>query len=330
MAVLKRRTDMHRMTAALVLIALLGLGGCHHRKVPPPAPAMRVGLIVSASPGDAPMVRQARAGLGRLKTDLNAAGWVRIVRTEHAGRIALRAAGRAKEQLVFCLGPGFSDTLYEEAIAYPGTWFVLIPGKITGPNIASIDFATGEPGYLAGVAAGAVEGRKGAVAGIIREDGPDLFFSRAEGGFTKGFEATVRGGRVLTADGPQGIPALVSAGVRIALDTSEATDPGVIAACRKAGMLLATADPKLVSQAPDVVFGTLHVDLGEAMSRVAQEVWAGTMSSKLYRFDLGSGVVGFTLNRSSAVASGPRVHDAVEKAKADVTAGIVEIEELGW
>ena len=316
--------------SALAVFGCLASVGCHHREVPAPVPAMRVGLIVSATPGDLPAVRQARAGIRRLRTDLDAVGWVRVVHSEHGGRLALRAAGRAKEQLIFCLGPGFSDTLYEEAVAYPGSWYVLIPGKITGPNIASIDFATGEPGYLAGVAAGAVPHRRGGAAGIIREGGQDLFFARAERGFIKGFETAVRGGRVLVADGPSGIAALKSAGVRVALDTSETTDPAVVAACRKTGILLVTADPKLVTEFPNVVLGTLNIDIGEAMSRVAQEVWAGTMTAKLYRFDLGSGVVGFTLNHFNAVADAPRVHDAVEKAKADVTAGIVEIEELGW
>jgi len=276
------------------------------------------------------MARQARMGLRRLKADLDAAGQFRSARSEHGARLALRAAGRAREQIVFCLGAGFADLLYEEAVAYPASWYVVIPGKITGPNIASIDFAMGEPGYLAGVAAGTARAGKRAVAGIIREGGKDLFFSRAEGGFIKGFEATVRRGKVVVADGPAGVPGLAKEGVRVALDTSEVTDPAVVTACRKAGILLVSADPTLVHTAPDLVLGTLRIDLGEAMSRVAQEVWAGTMTAKLYRFDLGSGVVSFTLNRSNDAASLPGVHDAVEKARADVTAGIVEIEELGW
>ncbi len=316
-----------KYVAALVLMLVFGLAatGCRKRRPPAPRPSMRV-LVLTSLPGGMPVVAAARAGLRRLATEMNAAGMVRTVGSEAAARQELRKAGKGGATIVFCLCPGLGGLLYEEAVAYPDTWFVLVPGRVTGPNIASITFAVSEAGYLAGAAAGAYgPGPTAAIVGAGRED---PFFAPAERGFRQGFTAVSADRRVIQVDGAAGIAGLAGKQTQVVLDSSERAVEGVADACRKAGVVLVTADPSLAKEAPDVVLGTLEIDLPEAMSRVAQEVWAGTMEGKIYRFDLGSGVVGFELDAANPAAARPAVAEAVDRARADVTAGIVEIEEL--
>lgn len=289
---------------------------------------MRVTLLTDLPPEEAPMQRAAREGLKRLHRELNAAITLRTTGSPDEGRRQMRAAAGAGADVVFCLGHDYETLLYEETVAYPSTWFIQVPGNAVGANIASINFATGEAGFVAGAAAAALSAK--AAAGIIREGPADPFFARAEGGFKSGFQARRSRGRVIAVDGLEGIGRLASAHVDVALDTAEKVDRAVLQACRKAGIRLVVTDPDLTATAPDVVVGTLKIDLAEAMNRVVQEVWAGTVEGKLYRFDLGSGVVGFELNPKNDAAAGAGVADVVERARADVTAGIVEIEELGW
>ena len=53
-------------------------------------------------------------------------------------RAALRAAGSAGSDLIFCLGGGFESMLYSEANAFPGSRFVVIPALAGAMNVAGV------------------------------------------------------------------------------------------------------------------------------------------------------------------------------------------------
>ena len=73
----------------------------------------------------------------------------------------------------------------------------------------------------------------------------------------------------------------------------------------------------------------IHVDVAEAMVRLARGAHDESPSAGFYSFGLGSGVVDVRLNRSLPDVNLPTVLEALEVARSEVTAGIVEMEDLG-
>ena len=66
------------------------------------------------------------------------------------------------------------------------------------------------------------------------------------------------------------------------------------------------------------------------MLRVAREVRDRTFSGRVFAFDLGSGVLDVKLNPDlEAQPGGSDLREALERARSEITAGWVEIEELG-
>jgi len=116
----------------------------------------------------------------------------------------------------------------------------------------------------------------------------------------------------------------------VALYSTDQVDPQTLAAAHDAGLFLIGADPSLLDTEPDFVIAAVDVDVAEAMLRVAREVYDRTFTGKVYAFDLGSGVLDVRLNPGIATAGRDTdLRKALERARSEITAGWVEIEELG-
>jgi hypothetical protein len=134
---------------------------------------------------------------------------------------------------------------------------------------------------------------------------------------------------VETADGSNGVRELSSLGIDVALYACDRADPAVLAAARDAGMLLVATDPEMIAAEPDLVLAAVDVDVPEAMLRVAREVRDRIFVGQVYSFDLGSGVLDIRVNQSlEPEILGPAA-EALELARSEVTAGLVEFDELG-
>ncbi len=314
--------------AGIVLALVMMTAGAACRKPAPPAPrpAFKAALILDQGALQHPLRRAAVTGMEVIRRDLNAAITVQVAVGQREQRRRLRELGGRAQDLVFCLCPEFGPIASEEAPAFPETWLILIGGTAPGGNVATMDFRMAEAGYLAGVAAAAAG--DGAPVGIIRGAAAPGFLLRAEDGFRRGFHSVRENGEVLAVDGMTGVDLLRERGVRVALSASESVEPELLASCRSAGVRLIAADPRAAESAPDVVLATLVLNLAEAMHRIAQEEWAGTLEAKVYSFDLGSGVIDQRLESGSGEPA-QTVVEAVANARADVTAGIAEIEDLG-
>ncbi|MCU0305680.1 MAG: hypothetical protein MUC56_16645 [Thermoanaerobaculales bacterium] len=72
------------------------------------------------------------------------------------------------------------------------------------------------------------------------------------------------------------------------------------------------------------------IDVAEAMLRVAREVHDRSFRGQVYTFDLGSGALDVVLGPGlvNADHAGDPI-GALERARSEITAGWVEIEELG-
>ncbi len=293
---------------------------------PPQQAGFRVRLLTSVTLSGR-WEKAAEKGLGLIAAELDAD----VARARATGsaeqRSQFRTLARDGVDLVFCVGPQVEPLVYTEAVAFPNTDFVVIPGEIHSANVGSVVFASEEAGYLAGAVAAAVTDRP--VVGLLRGAGRP-WLERLEAGFSAGFRSGHIDAEVVTAGGPDGPWLLTAAGVEVALYSTDRADPQVLAAAHDAGLFLVGADPSLLDAEPDFVIAAVEVDVAEAMLRVAREVHDLTFSGKVFAFDLGSGVLDVQLNSSLAPAGRETDYrEALERARSEITAGWVEIEELG-
>ncbi len=271
--------------------------------------------------------RAAERGLGLVAAELGAD--VARVRANGTGdqRVRFRQLGEQGVDLVYCIGPEVEALVYSDAGAFPDTDFVVIPGEIQAANVASIAFMPEEAGYLAGAAAASVADQPS--VGLLRGAGRP-WLEQLENGFVAGFSATYPGASVVTADGPGGPWQLAASGVQVALYSTDRIDPQTLAAAHDAGILLVGTDPAMFAFEPDLVVAAVDVDVAEAMLRVAREVHDRSFTGQVFAFDLGSGVLDVV--PGSGLGSPERdadLRDALERARSEITAGWVEIEELG-
>jgi basic membrane lipoprotein Med (substrate-binding protein (PBP1-ABC) superfamily) len=316
-----------RFLPRLVLVAVVVLGGTACAPAPPAEePAFRVRLLTSATLSGR-WERAAERGLGLIAAELDA----EVARIRATGsaeqRLVLGQLAGDGIDLVFCVGPGAEPLVFTEAAAFPDTVFVVVPGEILGANIASVAFMPEEAGYLAGAVATAFA--DDGPAGVLRGPGRP-WLERLEAGFAAGVQAESGGTEPLVAAGPEGPWQLVQAGVEVALYATDSPDRQVMAAVHDAGLLLVAADPWLLEDHPDVVVAAVEVDAAEALLRVAREVRDRTFVGRVFAFDLGSGVLDVVLNSDLAGLRGDdEVREVLERVRSEITAGWVEIEELG-
>jgi basic membrane lipoprotein Med (substrate-binding protein (PBP1-ABC) superfamily) len=308
----------------LVIILFAAAFAC--READEPSDAFTVRLLTTL-PVTGRWELAAEEGLGRISAELGA----EVVRLRSAGgaqrRQRLIDAGTLGVDLVFCVGPGFENELHGEAPAYPGTRFVLLPGRTRADNVASIDFVPEGAAYIAGVVAARLRDAK--VVGILRGPGSDWLQS-LEAGFVTGFQSVRPRAELAAVAWPEGPWELVAAGAEVALYATDDPLPRVLAMAHDAGLLLVSTEERLLAAEPDLVAAALRVDVAEAMLRVAREVRDGSFSGSVYSFDLGSGVLDIALNDSVPDTNMPAMREALELARSEVTAGLVEMERLGF
>ncbi len=305
------------------LILLMGAGSLACRK-PPPPPAPPAFSVVALVDGRAPasVVGAVEEGLDTVRRELDAATDLRTAAGGEARLRSLREAGREGPDLVLCFCPDFDHVVFEEATAYPETFFVSIPGQMWGPNVGSVLFELRGAGYLAGVALREASGG-GAVAVVIPAGGENLGEGLLEGARV----AVEAGGEgvVLTLSASQAVRSLEEGAVAGVLYGGVAPPPGLAAACSAAGAPLVVLSPEVDPTVGDGLLGVVVVDLSAVVPYLAQEAWAGTLEGDLVSFALGSTVVDFRL----AEAAAPEVAAAVGTARREVLSGLAEVESLG-
>jgi len=270
--------------------------------------------------------RAAERGLGRIEAELDAD--VARVRIDDPAneRERLAEQGRAGISLVFCVGGYSETTLYSVATAFPNTVFVMLPGQVRAENVAGIRFLPEEVGYLAGAVAGALNPDR--QLGLLRGDGQP-WLEPLEDGYVAGFKSRWRRAKVKVGEGPDGAWELSSAGILLSLYAADHTDPEVLAAAHNAGLRLVVTDPELLDVASDTVVAAVDFDVAEAMLRVSREVHDRTFEGRVFAFDLGSGVLDVVVNPALAPDTRAVAEEALEEARAEITAGLVEFDGLG-
>ena len=270
--------------------------------------------------------RAAELGLDRMATELEADVARVGIADATDERKVLVEQGRAGISLVFCIGGYSETTLYSVATAFPNTIFVMLPGRARAENVAGIRFLPEEVGYLAGAVAGALS--PDGELGLLRGDGQP-WLEPLEKGYVAGFKSRWRQAEVQVGEGPSGAWELSSAGVLVALYSADRASPEVLAAAHNAGIRLVTTDPELIDSESDTVVAAIEFDVPEAMLRVSREVRDNTFRGRVFAFDLGSGVLDIVVNPVLAPDTRAVALEALEEARAEITAGLVEFDGLG-
>jgi simple sugar transport system substrate-binding protein/basic membrane protein A len=311
-------------TLQTVVTVMLLAAACG-RDDPEPAPRFTV-RVLSACTVSSHWEHAADRGLSRIGSELDAdVGRIRADDpSDYRGRLG--ELGQAETNLVFCVGTFPETTLYSVAGSFPGTVFALLPGGIHAENVAGIRFMPEEAGYLAGSVAAALapDGLLGLLHG-----GGQPWLEPLEDGYVAGFKSRWRQARITAGEGADGVWELSSAGVLVSLYAADQAEPEVLAAAHDAGMQLVATNPDLLDSETGMVVAAVHVDVAEAMVRVAREVRDGAFTGRVYAFDLGSGVLDVVINPDIAPDSLAVAEEALEEARAEITAGLVEFDELG-
>jgi basic membrane protein A len=307
-----------------VAFAAALLAGCARRE--PVAPSRFTVRLITSATVSGPWERAAERGLGRIAVELDAD--VRRQRVLDTGdaRVQLAAVGSAGVDLVFCVGSGLETAVLTEAALFPGTAYILLPGRASRANVASIRFMSEGAGYLAGAVAASLTSRNrvGVVRGI---GGP--WIEALEAGFAAGFRSRNDRGVVEPVAGVIGVRTLGESGVEVALYTTERARPDELDAAADAGILLVVTAPELITNARQVVVAAVEMDVPEAMARLAREVRDETFVGRVFSFDIGSGVLDVRINEALAPEVVQTAREALEAARAEVTAGVFEIEGMG-
>jgi basic membrane lipoprotein Med (substrate-binding protein (PBP1-ABC) superfamily) len=311
---------------AAVIILIFGLlnGSCGWKEQPAER-SFKVRMVTVGTVSGR-WEKAAERGLGRIAAELEAD--VSRIRVEDPAneRERLEDQGRDGVDLLFCVGAHTEATLYAVATAYPNTIFVLLPGRTRASNVAGIRFLPEEVGYLAGAVAGSLapDGN----IGLLRGDGQP-WLEPLEEGYVAGFKSRWRRTKLIVAEGADGAWQLSSAGVLMSLYAADSSEPEVLAAAHNAGLQLIVTDPNLIDVAPDTAVAAIDVDVAEAMLRVAREVRDRTFTGREFAFDLGSGVLDVIVNPALAPDNLSAANEALEEARAEITAGLVEFDGLG-
>jgi hypothetical protein len=267
-----------------------------------------------------------RAGVDRTAAELEAeTRWLMVGSTDD-GRETLAALGKDGTDLVFVAERGLGQWLVTEAATAPGTVFVAVPGRLRDANVGSIRFLPEEAGYVAGVTAAALSDSPRVA--VVRGEGR-LWLNTLEEGFVSGFSARRRQPVVDVTASRHDLPAFAESGVEIALYATERVEQEIIDAAAAVGLRLVVTDPSVMDDSPEVAVAAIRVDVAEAMLRVAREVHDGVFAGRVFSYDLGSGVLDVEINQKLPVEVRRQARDALEAARAEVTAGLVEFDEFG-
>jgi basic membrane lipoprotein Med (substrate-binding protein (PBP1-ABC) superfamily) len=317
---------IHRAWTHVVLAVLMvgAVFSCRRAEIEPDPYTVR---LITTLPVTGRWELAAERGLGRIAAELEA-DVARLRATDTSRRRErLIEAGTGGVDLVFCVGPGFEEVVHSEAPAYPDTKFVILPGRSHAANVAAVEFVPEGAAYVAGVVAANLGEAK--TVGVLRGSGGD-WLERLEAGFIVGFQSVRSDAEAAAVAPPEGPWELAARGVEVTLYATDRPEPRVLAMAHDAGLLLVSTDENLLEAEPDLVAAAVRVDVAEAMLRVAREAQDGVFAGSVYAFDLGSGVLDVELNESLPDANLPAMRDALDVARSEVTAGIVEMERLGF
>lgn len=213
-----------------------------------------------------------------------------------------RQYGAQGTSLVFGHGFEFQDAAVRVAPSYPNTVYIVTSGRVTAPNVAGISFAFEEASYQAGMIAGATT--KTNTIGMI--GGTELPPVKASFlAFERGAKSVNPKVNVLTSyignwddvsAGKEQALAQIARGADIIFQNADAAGLGIFQAAREKQVYAFGANANQNPVAPDVILGSVVIDLPKAFMMIGREVQSGTFVGRVINMGVKDGVIHLVMN----------------------------------
>ena len=263
----------------------------------------KVALLTPGPISDQAWNSGAYQGLLRIRDSLDAAVSHIQTRTPADFEENFRHYGADGYQLVFGHGFEFQDAAERVAPDFPRTVFITTSGSRVAPNVSPMVFGFEDPSYVAGVLAGLFT-KSNVIGAIGGTEIPPVRSSFAA--FEAGARAVNSRVRVLTSyvgnwedasAGKEQAIAQIRQGADLIFQNADAAGLGIFQAAREAknvAVFGANIDQNAV--APDVIIGSVVIDLPHAFLLVARDVKEGQFRPRVLRLGSTAGVTKFVLN----------------------------------
>ncbi len=286
-------------------------------------PVFKVALLTPGPISDQAWNGGAYAGLMRIKDSTGAQ--VSHIQTKTPAEFDenFRLYGEQGYALVIGHGFEYQDAAKRVAPEFAKTVYVTTSGTGTGPNLAGLEFAFEDGAYLAGMVAGATT-RTGIIGAIGGQEIPPV--RRSFYAFEAGARSTNANVKVITSyvgswddasAGKEQALAQIGRGADVIFQNADAAGLGIFQAARESkGVRVFGANSDQNSLAPEVVLGSVVIDLPHALLLVAREVRSGTFTPRVISLGTTTDVVRLVINpalRSTIPAPALAAVDSVTK-----------------
>ena len=327
----RRRTASAIVRRALGTAATIGfatLAACGGRESAK-ATGFRVALLTPGPISDHSWNGGAYDGLLRIRDSLGAA--ISHIQTKTPAEFEenFRQYGAQGYDLVFGHGFEFQDAALRVGPDFPKTVYVATSGdRSSSPNVAGMVFAFEDPSYLAGIVAGSMT-KTGTIAVLGGTELPPVKSSFAA--FERGARSVNPKVRILSsfignwddpAAGKEQALAQISQGADFIFQNADAAGLGVFQAAReRKGVYVFGSNSNQNGVAPDVVIGSVVIDLPHAFLTVAREVKEKRFVPRVIHLGTASQVVSYVPNPALESIVPLKVRAAVDSARAGLSAG---------
>lgn len=215
-----------------------------------------------------------------------------------------RQYGAQGYNLVIGNGFEFQDAAARVAPAYPNTNYVITSGRVVAPNLAGVAFAFEEASYQAGMIAGAVtkSNKIGLIAGTELPPVKTSFEAFSRGAKAVNPNAQIIIGYIGNWDdvsaGKEQALTQIARGVDIIFQNADAAGLGIFQAVKEKHILAIGANANQNDVAPDVVLGSVVIDLPKAFMAIAREVASNQFKGRVIVLGVKENVVRLELNEA--------------------------------
>ena len=287
----------------LLLALACGDVGDRSRAASEASSEFKVALLTPGPISDQAWNSGAYQGLLRIRDSLDASVSHIQTRTPADFEENFRHYGANGYQLVFGHGFEFQDAAERVATDFPRTVFITTSGSRVAPNVSPMVFGFEDPSYVAGVLAGSLT-RSTVIGCIGGTEIPPVRSSFAA--FEAGARAANPRVRVLTSyvgnwedasAGKEQAIAQIRQGADFIFQNADAAGLGIFQAARESkNVAVFGANVDQNSVAPDVIIGSVVIDLPHAFLSVAREVKEARFRPGVLRLGSTAGVTKFVLN----------------------------------
>lgn len=266
------------------------------------AGTFKVALLTPGPISDKSWNGGAYDGLTRLRDSLGAQ--ISHIQTKTPAEFEenFRQYGAQGYAMVVGHGFEFQDAATRVAPSYPKTNYIVTSGRVTGPNLAGVAFLFEEASYQAGMIAGAVTktNKLGLIAGTELPPVKASFEA-----FARGAKAVNPKVEVITSyignwddvsAGKEQALAQIGRGVDIIFQNADAAGLGIFQAAKEKQVYAFGTNANQNDVAPDVILGSVVIDLPKAFMLIGREVQGGTFKGRVISLGVREDVVRLVLN----------------------------------